>query len=184
MFSPVVASPITPELAARLLADFVNQRKLGCASTLDVRPKLALRPFYLFTVIVTIRRGFGLKPRLLTFYLWVNALTGQVLRTADLPELINATYIVDESNAPSLNKKEAETVAHYTALQHTLRFYRSFWTPEVTTKECRAVQLPYWLAEINFPNGAVLLELNAFSGEIHRGQEQDRGVQTTEAKMR
>lgn len=163
---PVVAAVLTSKEAVELVQRMVRKNK-----TLAIRTSFAIlglffQPHYLFMLDVKVKRGFGLGPRLLTLYFWVNALTGEVLRTKDLPELTDSDVALDAYQGPLLTKNEAETIAHRAALDYSIRWYRTFWLPDVSTKEWQIVLLPYYLVECTRSDGKILLEVNAFSGGI------------------
>ncbi|RQD67633.1 MAG: hypothetical protein D5S00_10105 [Tindallia sp. MSAO_Bac2] len=132
-------------------------------------------PYYILHVEMSIKRAFGLKPKVIEHVYWVNAIDGEMIRTKEEPEYesINSGRLMKQQ----LNKKQCAKIAEEQAFKHVTRFYKSFWTPEISVEEKEHICIGYWMFVLKFENKEEekILLVNTFSGDVtgHLQQEQE-----------
>lgn len=123
-------------------------------------------PYYIFNNIISIKRGFKLKPKVIEHIYWVNAVNGDMIRTKEVPDYDRPKDI--NSIKSVLDKKECIEISKKSAFQHAGRFYKSFWTPEIEIEEKGDAYLASWyitLKNLN-DNENIKLLVNSFSGQV------------------
>lgn len=128
-------------------------------------------PYYIFNNIIRIKRAFGLKPKVIEHIYWVDAVSGAMVRSAELPEIeeFNGTRYLKEI----FSKEECVTFSRENALKHAARFYKSFWFPEVDVEKKGYVYLLYWCITVNYENSneSKKFLVNSYNGDIFQYNE-------------
>lgn len=123
-------------------------------------------PYYIFNNVISIKRGFKLKPKVIRHLYWVNAVNGNMIRTKDVPDYEKFNNV--KSIKPLLDKKQCIEISKKSAFQHAGRFYKSFWAPEIEIQEKGDVYLANWnitVKNLN-DNEKIKLLVNSFSGQV------------------
>ncbi|MDD2573950.1 MAG: hypothetical protein WCS98_03555 [Bacillota bacterium] len=133
-----------------------------------VSKTLALNPYYVYNNRISIKRGFKLKPRIIEHLYWVNTLDGSLIRTKDIPDL--DVFENESIQQPKLDKEKCERLSRENAYKHTIRFYKTFWTPNIEAEYKGKIYIPFWniVVCLTNKNEQHTYAINSFSGEISK----------------
>ena len=123
-------------------------------------------PYYVFNITISIKRGFNLKPRIIEYIYWVNAINGKLVRSADIPELDE--FENKSIQQEKLDKEECKQLAQKSAFKLATRFYKSFWTPEIKVEFRGKYYISFWniVVHLTNKNNHQIFLINSFSGEV------------------
>jgi hypothetical protein len=152
--------------ALNILRVYCKKRKKGSFELLSI-DEIHL-PYHILLNKTSIRRGFGLKPRIIEHIYWVNAVTGSIVRSTAIPETEEIRK--GKKVNPEMDLEKCKKLSYENALKHAVRFYKSFWIPEVEVIEKALVYLTYWHLTVRYDNqnndNKEQFLINSYSGEI------------------
>ncbi len=159
-----IKSMIDQEEAASVLKQYAVKKKKGDFEIMKVEEVNI--PFYILRVEMSIKRAFGLKPKVIEHIYWINAIDGEIIRTKEEPE-IESIYN-GRKMKERLNRNECFKIAEEQAFKHVTRFYKSFWAPEISVEEKELLYIGYWMFALAFENKEEkqILLVNTFSGDV------------------
>lgn len=159
----IVKSFIDEDLALQILGNLKAVKKEKYSIISKTKSYI---PYHVFNITISIKRGFNLKPRIVEYIYWVNAINGKLVRSEDIPEFedFENNFIQQEK----LDKKECEQLAKKSAFKLATRFYKSFWTPEIKVEFQGKYYISFWKICVHLPNknDNTTFYINSFSGEV------------------
>lgn len=133
-----------------------------------ISQSLILCPYFVFNNRISLKRAFKLKPRIIEHLYWVNAVDGSLIRTKDIPEL----HKCENGNVQQvqINKEKCRMLSRENAFKHTIRFYKTFWAPEIEAEYKGEIYIPFWNTDIHLAdeNKQQTFIINGFSGTISK----------------
>lgn len=156
--------------AEKLLKKYIDKKRKGSFEIVSVEE--IHYPYYILNNIIKIKRAFGLKPKIIEHMYWVNSVTGEILRSKEMPE---ETEEIDSGKIikAQLNINKCKKIASDNALKHATRFYKSFWVPEIEIEEKLHAYLSSWIFTLKFDEkgNQETLAVDSFSGAVTKVKE-------------
>lgn len=155
---------IDQQEAEKLLAAYGEKKKRGVYA-IEHTEQVNI-PYYILQIDMSIKRAFGLKPKVIQHVYWVNTIDGTMIRTKENPEkeLLESGKVVPQQ----LSRKQCFKIAEDQAFKHVTRFYKSFWMPELELKEKDHLCIGYWKFTVKFQQKEEdqIILINSFSGDV------------------